>query len=208
MLSLEHKFLFVHIPKTGGNSIQQALIDYSEDRIVLANHFQDGVNRFGIYSPNIPSRKHSAINDYASMLDREIFNDIFKFSCVRNPWDRLISFYFSPHNGVKTWDRDMFISLVKRVRPMIDYLRVHNTGINRAKSSIDIDYIIRYERLQDDFDAVCDKLELPRRSLPHRNKSDHNYYSEYYDDALLKMVSNLFAKDIELFRYDFAHRHT
>lgn len=208
MLSLEHKFLFVHIPKTGGNSIQQALIDYSEDRIVLANHFQDGVNRFGIYSPNIPSRKHSAINDYASMLDREIFNDIFKFSCVRNPWDRLISFYFSPHNGVKTWDRDMFISLVKRVRPMIDYLRVHNTGINRAKSSIDIDYIIRYESLQDDFDAVCDKLELPRRSLPHRNKSDHNYYSEYYDDALLKMVSNLFAKDIELFRYDFAHRHT
>jgi len=208
MLSLEHKFLFVHIPKTGGNSIQQALIDYSEDRIVLANHFQDGVNRFGIYSPNIPSRKHSAINDYASMLDREIFNDIFKFSCVRNPWDRLISFYFSPHNGVKTWDRDMFISLVKRVSPMIDYLRVHNTGINRAKSSIDIDYIIRYESLQDDFDAVCDKLELPRRSLPHRNKSDHNYYSEYYDDALLKMVSNLFAKDIELFRYDFAHRHT
>lgn len=208
MLSLEHKFLFVHIPKTGGNSIQQALIDYSEDRIVLANHFQDGVNRFGIYSPNIPSRKHSAINDYASMLGREIFNDIFKFSCVRNPWDRLISFYFSPHNGVKTWDRDMFISLVKRVRPMIDYLRVHNTGINRAKSSIDIDYIIRYESLQDDFDAVCDKLELPRRSLPHRNKSDHNHYSEYYDDALLKMVSNLFAKDIELFRYDFAHSHT
>jgi len=208
MLSLEHKFLFVHIPKTGGNSIQQALIDYSEDRIVLANHFQDGVNRFGIYSPNIPSRKHSAINDYASMLDREIFNDIFKFSCVRNPWDRLISFYFSPHNGVETWDRDMFISLVKRVRPMIDYLRVHNTGINRAKSSIDIDYIIRYESLQDDFDAVCDKLELPRRSLPHRNKSDHNHYSEYYDDALLKMVSNLFAKDIELFRYDFAHSHT
>ena len=46
MISLKHHFLFIHVPKTGGNSIQNILADYSEDTLTADKEYQDGVERF------------------------------------------------------------------------------------------------------------------------------------------------------------------
>lgn len=63
MISIQHKFLFVHIPKTGGNSVQNILRDFSEDKIVLVAPHQDGKERFEVRNDLYNIKKHSSLSD-------------------------------------------------------------------------------------------------------------------------------------------------
>ena len=57
MLSIKKKFLFIHIPKTAGDSIQNVLKHYSEDEIVCLNHLPDGLERFEVRNKNFSIHK-------------------------------------------------------------------------------------------------------------------------------------------------------
>lgn len=196
MLSLQNNFLFVHIPKTGGNSIQRILHNYSEDRIAVKYSHQDGIERFGISSPNIPSSKHSTLAQYKNMLDSNIYDALFKFSCVRNPWERLISFYFSPHHGNQKWDREKFKNMIKSTLGIFHYLSLKET-------KLDLDFILRYENLQQDFDVVSDKIGLPKTKLTHINQSKRSEHTKYYDDELVELIKLTFKQEINYFEYDY-----
>jgi hypothetical protein len=94
MISLQKRFLFAHIPKTAGNSIQGALRDYSEDQLVALRKEQDGIERFGLRNPNYKIKKHSTLGEYRDALGNEQFRRLYKFTCVRpvGP-DSLVLFY-------------------------------------------------------------------------------------------------------------------
>lgn len=94
MLSSKYKFLFIHIPKTGGNSIQQILLPFSDDRMVLLQPHHNEIDRFEIRSDKLDIHKHSNLEDYRRQLHPDVFLRLFKFACVRNPWDRCVSFFF------------------------------------------------------------------------------------------------------------------
>ena len=64
MISFQKHFLFVHIPKTAGNSIQSVLRDYSEDELVALRDEQDGIERFGLRNPKYKIKKHSTLAEY------------------------------------------------------------------------------------------------------------------------------------------------
>ncbi|BCX49882.1 pullulanase pulA [Haloferula helveola] len=197
MISLRHRFLFVHIPKTAGNSIQNILKDYSEDRIVASGN-QDGVERFEVRSEGRSLEKHSTLAEYYSELGAEVADGLFKFAVVRNPWDRLISFYFSPHRRETSWSPRKFRKFVEHdVRPLTSYFELEN---NRGASPFEnVDALIRFENLGAEFDEVCEKIGIPKAELPVRNRSDRGRPNEYYDADLSKWVGERFAEEIEFF---------
>jgi hypothetical protein len=69
-----------------------------------------------------------------------------------------------------------------------------------------VDYIMRFENLADDFRAVCGRLEISPPTLPQYNRSNRKHYSKYYDDELRELVRTRFVAEIEGFGYTFEQR--
>jgi hypothetical protein len=199
MISFQKRFLFVHIHKTAGNSIQSILRHYSEDEIVSFRNHQDGIERFGVRNPNYKIKKHSTLAEYRAALGEEQFCSLYKFTCVRNPWDRLISYYFTPSRQLAEWDRRAFKKLLLRTLSVADYLRL---GAEKDPFA-NVQRVMRFENLADDFRLVCAELNLPPATLPEYNRSSREHYSKYYDDELQALVRKRFASEIERFGYVF-----
>jgi hypothetical protein len=203
MISLQKHFLFVHIPKTAGNSIQTALRDYSEDQLVALRKEQDGIERFGLRNPNYNFKKHSTLAEYRDALGNEQFRSLYKFSCVRNPWDRMVSYYFTPTQSPETWDRKKFRKMISKIVSVADYLRLDQDDEDPFTN---VDYIMRFENLAEDFRTVCGKVGISAATLPRYNRSNREHYSKYYDYELRELVRTQFAAEIERFGYTFEER--
>ena len=203
MISFQKRFLFVHIPKTAGNSIQTILSHYSEDEIVALRAEQDGIERFGLRNPNYKIKKHSTLAEYRTALGEARFRDLYKFTCVRNPWDRMVSYYFGTTPLVAALDRKEFGRLILRALSVTDYLRLDK---GEADPFGNLDYIIRFENLADDFRAVCARLGIPDAPLPQYNRSNREHYSNYYDAELCELIRKRFAPEIDRFGYAFEER--
>ena len=194
MISHEHKYIFIEIPKTGTTTICS----------VLEQH--------GAEQPY----KHLDLKQYKERYTKE-YNSYFKFSFVRNPWDRVVSLYSRKGDGIqKSMFRrgkqmghgmlfEQFVDWIELstdtcIKPtpkknMVDFYMVDGT--------VDIDFVGRLENIQEDFNIICDKIGIPHQQLPHINKSKHKPYTQYYDDKTKQIIAEKFAKDIEYFGYEF-----
>jgi len=216
MLSLQKHFLFIHVPKTAGNSIQNILKKYSDDKIVTFTKYQDGIERFEVLNSKFKTTKHSPLSHYKSAMDSNIYRSLYKFAVIRNPWDRMISHYFSPGEGMeKKWKRAEFLELVNTVPAIPQYIRVPSMmeklvtyfGMGKIKYSkkldADIDFLMKFEQLNRDFKLVCKHLDIPYSPLPKRNQSRREHYTNYYDDELREIVRTKFKEEIEFGNYSF-----
>jgi hypothetical protein len=84
-----------------------------------------------------------------------------------------------------------------------DYLRLD--GGEKDPFS-NVDYIMRFENLSNDFRAVCTAIGISPPTLPQYNRSGREHYSKYYDDELRELVRARFALEIERFDYKFDER--
>jgi hypothetical protein len=116
-----------------------------------------------------------------------------------HPWDRLTSYYFSRSRQVAEWNRRSFKKLVLKTLSVADYLRLGSESDPFAN----VQRIMRFENLADDFRSVCAELNLPPATLPEYNRSSREHYSKYYDDELEALVRKRFAAEIERFGYVF-----
>jgi hypothetical protein len=211
MISIPKRFLFIHVPKTGGNSIFQVLREYSDERIITPGPVQDGIERFGTVNDAYPTIvKHSSLGEHQSALPPDVFRSLYKFAILRNPWERMISWFFSPHRqlpqknrrlwqGAGDWNRDKFLGFLSRRQGTRHYTCLPDS----PTLSHDLDFLMRFEHLDEHFAEVCRRLEIPARPLPKYNRSTREHYSHYYDDELEALVGDMFREEIEFAGYRF-----
>ena len=198
MISHKHRFLFIHVPKTGGNSVQDRLAKYSEDSIVTPEAHQDGVERFEVANKDSRLKKHSSLDEYREVFGWRLLR-YFRFSTIRNPFDRVASFYFSPHRGVSEFDPAAFEELIGEVPP----LEIYVAASGLARRLLKPQSLMKFEQLGDDFAKVCAQLGLPHEELPVRNKSKRPPYQDLYSSKTREMVEDRFAYELRLGNYKF-----
>lgn len=175
MICHHYRCLFVHIPKTAGQSVEHAFLGLLglrwETRIPLLLM----QNRQPEIGP--PSLAHLKAREYVlyKYLTPEMFDSYFKFSFVRNPWSRMVSIYkymgFDKKSDFKTFlmcdfKNDIFKNKYWFVGPQVEFL-------SNGKGDIILDYVGRYETLQADFSHVCRKIGIPEVQLPYVNVSGY-----------------------------------
>ena len=124
----------------------------------------------------------------------------FKFSFSRNPYDKLVSqYHFNRHKfGLKNSTFKEYVKTWNEGKKISTHPQLHLDYIDEK-----LDFIGRFENFQQDFNTICDKIGIPHQQLPHKNKSKHKHYTEYYDDETKEIVAEKYAKDIEYFGYKF-----
>jgi len=201
--------VYIHIPKCGGLSMGEVCRNENIS-IDAINTCEEHLN------------KTHDTKCYVN-IDSISNKDLFSFSFVRNPFDRLVSAYKCPWvSGVEVDENrkkykiefknfNLFVNKFLlnendysffRWSHVMPYTDVRMKLFNRGGNS-QISFIGKLETYQKDFNIICDKIGIPRQQLPHTNKTKHKHYTEYYDDETRSIVAEKYAKDIEYFGYEF-----
>lgn len=189
MINHEHKFIFIHIGKTGGSSIEHAL----NPSVQIAS----GIS--GTLENTELEGKHWTALEYSKKYPKE-HKEYFTFSFVRNPWDRTVSHY---EWTIFIGNSKMSFKEWVTSRSFINNQKLLYQSFLFNHGDLMVDFVGRFETLQEDFDIVCDKIRIEHIKLPHINKIDRKHYTQYYDDETRQIVAEKYAKDIEYFGYKF-----
>ena len=226
MLCHHYECIFVHIPKTGGQSIENFFLDniglswdLRAPLLLRSNSIQE-------LGP--PRLAHLTASEYIKLkyVSEKIFINYFKFSFVRNPWARLVSHYrYSRLYSLypfKYFVKNVFLQ--RYYKKNYWFLRPQYEFLYSNKGQLLVDFVGKFECLDLDFKYVANKLGFYNPELLHINKSKNNYlerllckiprfnylkrslandYRDYYDIESRDVVSRLYEKDIELFEYEF-----
>jgi hypothetical protein len=229
IISHAHRFIFLKTKKTAGTSIELALsqlcgpddvippITESDEALRVAGSeprnwrvhgwwqsprplhrrcwFKVVPEDYGFYN-HIPAKQARAL-----LNDGKIWNSYFKFAFERNPWDRQVSAYHFRYRRKKTPPPFAeFLGDVKRAR-------LNNYEIYSLDGAPCVDFLGRFETLEEDFRRALDEIgvkfdkPLPRAKSGVRRDSRH--YRDYYDEYTRNMVGDWYAREIKLLSYSF-----
>jgi len=176
MIIDQYKAIFIHIPKNAGTSIEQY---------------------FGNGSVRIQPSKHADIYEIKKRF-KNSYNNYRKFTIVRNPYDKMVSWYFYLKKQLgKQYDIIEFNKWIEdpskfwHANDPISFLKPQHEWIDNTVQ------IIKFENINKELNDFF-KEEI---NLPITNESNHNYYLEYYNNKSLNVISNRYKKDFEKFNY-------
>jgi chondroitin 4-sulfotransferase 11 len=181
-------YIFIHINKTAGTSIGKAI--------------------------GLPLKHHQTAREVIAKIGKNKWNGAYRFTLVRNPWDKVVSHYEYRRKRNKTevasrgisfseWvkktygpEKDPFYyNNPKAFQPQVEWLK-------DDEGNISIDFIGKFETINEDFDHIKSAIGL-EAELPHLNASKRADYQSYYNDETREIVANWFREDIETFGYRF-----
>jgi len=203
-VSDSHKLVFVHIQKTGGITVDRLLRAQIPDlRAIAARH---GFARQGM----------DKLDDW---------DEHFKFAFVRNPWDRLVSWYSMlqtmrrdanelrryMHDNSSTFEEFIYnctdeVEIKKGVHYSFAYNQLDY--VTDEHGNLLVDFIGRLENFDEDLPKVFGRIGIELETIPRKNPSDHRHYSTFYTPDTEMIVRERFKRDIEYFGYEFERPQT
>ncbi len=214
IISPMRKFIFVHIPKTGGTSMALALeARAGAGDILIGDTPKAKARKHQLKALSCAGRlwKHSRIADIAGLPPAEPLADFFVFTIVRDPWGRVLSLYhwlrdqsfshFSVERAKALSFRDFVLDAEIAAMLSQDPVRAYTTdasGQDRASA------VLRLEHIEADLAPVEKQLGFKIGPVPHMNRSDRPENRDAaYDAESAGRVAQYFAEDISRFGYRF-----
>jgi len=194
------RFVYVQVPKVACTSIKQALLP------AFGVEWQEGDRT--VHN----SLRKSKARVSKRTLSRPRFRNAYRFSFVRNPFDRVVSAYFSK---VKNTRRNLLRQPgVYTGMPFGEFVEVvcaapdgeadqHIRSQWTFLDGVRMDFVGRMENMGDDWARVVGAIGVPP-DLPHANRSGaREGYRYFYDDELARKVAERYRDDLEMFGYSF-----
>lgn len=216
LLSYRYQFLFVHTAKTGGTSIRAALSRYKwADPYRIPQFLCSRMDHLTGHRLGLKFPRHAKAIAAKEMLPPEVFDRLFKFAFVRNPWDLQVSSWHHiqrerPHLLEGLGDFEAFLRFkLEEERPPHYILDASAEPqwhhLIDLEGSCIVDFVGRYERLEADFGEACRRMGLPRTpGLPHKRRGGaRGDYRIYYSDRAAELVARHFRADVENLGYAF-----
>ena len=159
--------------------------------------------------PDNKQRFKNYISASKIILEKKRYEDSLVFSSARNPYSRAVSIY--QHWSWKSAEKfeDFCDAIKNNIFPNLA-AKWHSTTITEQifdKDNLKVDFVLRQENLQQDFNTLCAKIGIPEQELPRKNASksysNNVHYTEYYNKQAEKIIAEKYAKDIEYFNYEF-----
>jgi hypothetical protein len=183
------RFVFVHVPKTGGTSIRKALARYGTD----------------VYFEQSSTTKHLRAQEILSEHPTVPFQDYFTFAFVRNPYDLLVSFWtykmenpFHPDyvHVAELGSFERWVEHHVRQPGMAQSCFTHDVSGNQL-----VDYVGRFENFAHDVETIVTKLGCDIASVPHVNTSDHGVAEDLFTPRIRAVVAEAWRDDFSNFGY-------
>jgi hypothetical protein len=190
----ENEVIFVHVPKAAGTSVSRSL--------------------FGSLGGG-----HTKMSEYQVVFSPSELRRYFKFTFVRNPWDRLHSAYhFLRNGGASQRDREFARTLEdfgsfdefvcrwvneKNVETFVHFEPQNRFICLPGRRKPAVDFVGRFENLAEDYEAIRARV-ASAQPLLHVNKTDDRPdFREEYSDKARAIVARVYRRDIEMLGYAF-----
>lgn len=215
LINHEQKFIFIHVQKTAGISIESQLMHrLPSTELWHGRHGRavDGINEIGL----------------------DVWSQYYRFAFVRNPWDRMVSWYsmieeakqnlpiyrryFKNPFKSELWNYAInhshdFESFIQNCTNVVFDLGCYKSFaynqmdyLTDLKGNLTVDFVGRFENIKDDFTKITKHLNIDTLDLPRKNQSIHHHYSSYYTEQTIDIVRKRFIRDIQTFNYEFEYR--
>ena len=205
MISRKHNSIFVHIPKTGGASVEQMI--WSSEEKTVDNLWM------GFIKPNYNKYQtgglqHLLASQILTEVGEHLFLSSYKFSMVRNPFDKIVSQYAYMNKrknlrefiGMKEGDSfERYLDLIskkKHVQWEHQYKFIFDEN-----GEILVDSVMRFEKFNEEVSALLERLNISFDQIAHRNKGNRNKTESYFSKETYERVADMYAKDFRLFKY-------
>lgn len=146
---------------------------------------------------------------------------LFSFTFVRNPWDRLVSaYFFLKAGGMVKYGQDRLFAeqVISKYKSFDEFVREWINHSNVCKQihfvpqvdfvldkdgRVGVDFVGRFENIVEDFRIVAERAGAGRRELLSVNATGHSDYRSYYSAQAKAIVAEVYGNDIEMFQYRF-----
>ena len=193
MISYNKKFIFIHINKTAGTAVEQSLLEYGDKRVEPKNDLN--------FELTYKQSQHSNYKEYKEYLGSE-YDNFFKFTVVRNPFDRVVSYYLK--NSINQNNLSFSDWVIDRYKNknFQDYKRMYSDYTHWIDKD-NTDFILRFENLSSDFNILKQKLNIDCELKYHNVNKNRLHYKEYYNEDTKEIITNHFKKELNTFNYKF-----